>query len=185
MNETMNILLNRRSMRAYKPDMPTAEQLDQIMQAALWSPSAVNKQECHVTQITDAKLINDINMRARATFDDATNARFTERNGGDPDFSVYYFAPVVYVISSPDAEFYSIFDSGVTAQNICIAAESIGLNSCIIGIVRLMLQDEANKDLLAAMNLPKGNIPLMTVAVGYGNKEMPAPPRVDGRCNKV
>ena len=47
MNEVINGIFNRRSIRAYKPISVEQEKLDIILQAALCGPTAMNRQQTH------------------------------------------------------------------------------------------------------------------------------------------
>ncbi len=186
MNETIKAILERRSTRSYKSDMPKPELLEQIMKCALYAPSALNKQECHITQITDANIIDELNRAARVHFDDAINKRLTERNGGDEDFSVFYFAPCVFVISvEGDDEYHNAVDTGITAQNICIAAQALGLSSCIIGLTRPLFTKDSDCTAVKNMSIPATHKPVIAVAVGYANAEMPTPDRKAGRAHCI
>ena len=44
MNEAMNVLLGRRSIRSYRPEPLKKEDLDAIVKAGLYAPSAKNLQ---------------------------------------------------------------------------------------------------------------------------------------------
>ena len=44
MNETMQTILTRRSIRAFKPDMLPRETIDAIIEAGLYAPSGMNTQ---------------------------------------------------------------------------------------------------------------------------------------------
>ena len=44
MNEIMNVMKERRSIRKFKPDMPSKEDLNQIIEAGLYAASGMGKQ---------------------------------------------------------------------------------------------------------------------------------------------
>ena len=60
-NQTLDIINSRRSHRAYKADKIPDEILNDILQAGLASPSAMNLQPWHFSLVTDTDLINEIN----------------------------------------------------------------------------------------------------------------------------
>ena len=47
------ILLNRRSIRKYKPEQVSTELLDAVLQAGLWAPSGMNKQNTVMVAVRD------------------------------------------------------------------------------------------------------------------------------------
>ena len=68
MNETMNALLTRRSVRKYTPEMPKREDLEQIIQAGLYAASGMGKQSPIVVAVTDKKLrdrLSEVNAEIR------------------------------------------------------------------------------------------------------------------------
>nr|HPJ23597.1 nitroreductase family protein [Bacillota bacterium] len=130
MNETVEMILKRRSVRKYKSDMITEEELKTIVECGLFAPSAKNKQNWHFTVITNNEKIEEINRLA---------IEGMERLGieKEEDYHVFYHAPVVIVISSK-IEGYSEVNAGCVIENMAIAAQSMGIGSCIIGQTRYM-----------------------------------------------
>ena len=53
MNETLQTLLTRRFVRAFKPDMLPRETIDSIIEAGLYAPSGMNTQNTVIIAITD------------------------------------------------------------------------------------------------------------------------------------
>ena len=45
MNEIMNVMKERRSIRKFKPDMPSKEDLNQIIEAGLYAASCPEENE--------------------------------------------------------------------------------------------------------------------------------------------
>ncbi len=183
MNETINSLMMRRSMRKFTAEMPTEQQLATIVDAGLRAPSAMNLQSNHITVLKDAGLIAELNMGVRSKMYDAAKARMSERCGCE-DFSIFYGAPCVLLISSNfELKDYSNIDVGIAISNICTAAEALGLNSCIIGMVRMFLTTPDCSDFVAKLKLPQGQNPVIAIAIGQGCMDMPTPPVNEGRYN--
>ncbi len=182
MNETINNIMNRRSMRGFSNEMPTKEQLTDILNAGLRAPSAMNSQCNHITVITDDALISELNEGVVNKMDDAAKARMRERCG--ENISVFYGAPAIMLISSTYMHGdYSKLDVGIAVENICIAAQSLGLNSCIIGMVAMFLSTSDSEAFVNRLNLPEGQKPIIAVAIGKGCIDMATPPINDGRSN--
>ena len=61
MNEIINAILARRSVRAFQDRQIKKEDLDVILKCAAYAPSAMNTQNWHFTAIRDAVLIEKVN----------------------------------------------------------------------------------------------------------------------------
>ena len=59
-NDTIDLLLSRRSVRAYKPDSISEEEMNSLLTAARYAPSAMGKQERFFSVVTDPKLLEEI-----------------------------------------------------------------------------------------------------------------------------
>ncbi len=183
MKDTIKIIMERRSMRGYTSEMPTKEQIKAILDAGLRAPSAMNSQSNHITVITDSGLIKELNDGVVSKMDEDSKARMRERTGSD-EISVFYGAPCVMLLSSNfQLESYATMDVGIAVENICIAAEALGLNSCIIGMVAMFLTTPESDAFIAKLNLPEAQKPVIGVALGTGCVDMPTPPINEGRFN--
>ena len=63
MNEAMNVLLGRRSIRSYRPEPLKKEDLDAIVKAGLYAPSAKNLQSTMLVAVQDADTIARLEER--------------------------------------------------------------------------------------------------------------------------
>ena len=54
-NETLHTLETRRSCRAYKPEQITKEELEAVLRAGTFAPSAMNRQSAKIVVVQDAK----------------------------------------------------------------------------------------------------------------------------------
>ena len=87
---------------------------------------------------------------------------------------------VVVVSGLKDAEFHTAVDCAIAAQNLVLAAESLGLSSCWIGLTHWYFQSEgARRDL----EIPEGYEPHFAIALGY--REGPAPEEPERRGHPV
>jgi nitroreductase len=143
MNPTMEVLLNRKSVRAYE-DRPIEPEIKaQILQATLRAPTAGNLILYSIIDVTDQHLKN----RLAITCD---NQPFIARAPMVWIFLADYQRWYDYFIASDVASvcqqnnqpmrtpeegdlFIACCDALIAAQNAVIAAESFGLGSCYIG----------------------------------------------------
>lgn len=174
MNETMQSILNRRSTRAFLSTPVGAEEIRALEEAALAAPTGMNRQELRFTFITDKELIDRIDRVCRETLAAAEGgrenlARLRER-GAD---SVFYGAPLLILISGRQTGWEKV-DAGIAAQNLTLAAESLGLGSCIIGMIRNVFRGENPMNLNRDFSFVDGEEFLISVAIGRKGMEKEA-----------
>ena len=56
MNEIMNVMKERRSIRKFKPDMPSKEDLNQIIEAGLYAANGMGQQATITIAVTNKEL---------------------------------------------------------------------------------------------------------------------------------
>ena len=85
-------------------------------------------------------------------------------------------APAAILISAPTAR---DINAGIAAENICIAAQAMGLGSCIIGLVRIVFGGTNGDAWAHRLGCPAGMVPALMISIGY-----PAPGGVRERTLK-
>lgn len=86
MNEALNNIKTRRSIRKFKPNPVPQEILDQIIEAGLYAPSSMGKQNTIILQITDSDLRDEISRMN------------CEIGGWEKGFDPFYNAPAILVV---------------------------------------------------------------------------------------
>jgi Nitroreductase family len=96
----------------------------------------------------------------------------------DPSFNVYYNAPVVIICTISEEAGWADLDIGAAAQNMCVAAESLGLGSIMLGMGAFALEGEKGKALKKELGIPDNYRHGISVSIGYKAKpDTPTPPR--------
>jgi nitroreductase len=187
MNEVLRTILKRRSIRQYKLDAVSREDIETVLQAALYAPSGAGAEPWHFTVITDRKVIEDFDARARAAMAESGIERI-ETLGKAPHYRVFFGAPVVILICGekilrkPGRHLSALADCSAAIQNMQLAAVSIGLGTCWIGLVRYLFEREP------AFMAPEGYEPLFALTLGHpaeGLLSEVLPPREDRRPGTV
>lgn len=177
----MNVLQairERRAVRDYLAEPVSAGMIYQLISSASWAPSAMNEQPCHFTVVTDAALLDEISIRAKAWLlksvsDMPRPAHFRDLLR-DENFHLLYHAPALIIISAPEQIPWAVEDCAVAAQNLMLAATSMGLGSCWIGFAQAWLNTQEARDLL---NLSGQNRCVAPIVVGHPKSLLPAIPR--------
>ena len=125
-NQVLDAIRERSSIRAYKDEALSDEEILVLKEAALQSPTARNLQAQRFFFITNKDVIDDVDRCvARAI------------NGGvlpENYRKTCYGAPLLIVIGIAKGSHYGLVDCGIASQSIALAAKSIGLDTVILGM---------------------------------------------------
>ena len=179
-NKTIYDLLHRRSCRAFKPALPTKEELDTILQCAVYAPSAMNAQPWHFTMIRKKELLDEMSAAMADIMKSSGDEKAVQR-ASVPGFSSFHNAPCAVMISGPEDARFRVSDCGGAAVNITVAAQALGVGSVIVASVLPAFHGPYAAELLKQLQLPDGYVPTLMVALGYPvREETAAPERKDG-----
>ena len=169
-NEVINTIMARRSVRKYLDKPVEHSKLEAIVKAGINAPSAMNRQNWAVRVIEDYKLIADVSEVYKQE-----NPQMVER---DPNFkNMFRNAPNLICVCAPTDGNFNL-DAGLLGENMMLAAQSLGLGTCIqTGPVRFLLTNEKAKPFLQALDIPEGYKLLYVIAVGYPDEKPDAKPR--------
>ena len=134
-NAILRAIDERRSIRAFENKELTQDEIELLRQAVLAVPTAMNLQELKYSFILDTNIIEEISQAVIKTFEQDNNLETLERIRSRHT-SVFYGAPLVVTISAPAGNHYSAVNAGIAVQTLALAAQSMGLGSCIIGMAR-------------------------------------------------
>jgi nitroreductase len=82
----------------------------------------------------------------------------------DPNFHIFYHAPVLIIISAIEAGPWIVEDCALAAENLMLAAYAAGVGSCWIGFAQSYLNTPDGKKVL---DLPDAWVPVAPIIVGY------------------
>jgi len=163
MNEVLNVIKQRRSVRAYQAEQVKEHELQAILEAGLWAPSAHNSQPWHLTVIQDAELIAHISAVSTKYMAKSPVAWVAAM--GQSGRSIFYNAPTVIVVAGKKLDLLEpLIDCSAATQNMLLAAEALDLGACWIGLIRFFFNDEKEVEKL---QLPAGYKPLYAICLGY------------------
>ncbi len=175
MNETIDTILARRSVRAYRPDAVPEEYLNKIIECGLFAATARGLQPWHFTVVTDRSLLDRI---SRACCRAAGAAEYSDNFRG---------APCAIIASFEEANpRFGEIDCANAVENMALAACALKLGSCYIASFRMAFETDERDALIAALGIPAGYKPTLSLAVGYA-AEVPGEraPRREGTVNWV
>ena len=171
MNETINTLLTRRSVRRYKADQVSDELLDTVLNAGQYAASGMNSQNTVLVAVRDPKTRDQLSKMNAAVMN----------SSNDP----FYGAPCVIVVLANTTRGTWVEDGSLVIGNLMAAAHSVGLGSCWIHRAREMFDSDEGKALLKEWGLPETMRGVGNCILGYPNEVPGDKPRLDGRIIKV
>lgn len=185
MNETLETIKKRRSVRAYQ-DRPISDaDLAAIMEAAIYAPSAMNQQKWHFTVIQSGETLDRLMQTARENLLKSPIEFFRER-ASNPDFNVFHKAPAVVIITADEKAVFTEMDCGMAAENIALAATSLGIASCTIGMSAALFEGDDAAAVKKELGIPEGYRFVISMALGYAAGDMPpAPPKNKENINYI
>lgn len=185
MNDVLRVIHERRSTRAFKSDAVSRELIEQVVEAGLYAPSAHNHQSWHFTVITNEEFLSHMNQVAKATAR-ASESEFLQKIGNNEQYNVFYKAPVVIIVSGNESAFSPRLDTAAAAQNMLLAAESLDLGACWVGMLRLCINGPEGEKVVQKFELPEGYLPYFAVVLGHkAHAGGAAPRRKEGTVNYI
>lgn len=168
--EVFDALLNRRSVRRYKPELPAREDLEKIAEAGLYAASGKGMQTVRIVIVTKPELIATLREWNRVI------------GGWDEGVDPFYGAPALLLVLADRASPNHVYDGALAMGNMMLAAHALGLGSCWINRARQEFDSDEGKALLASLGVEGDFEGIGHCIVGYPDGPAPkAAPRKPGR----
>lgn len=165
-NEVVDAILQRRSVRSYQDKQIEDEQLEVLLTCAKYAPTGLNNQPWNFTVVQNKELLEKM---ARECFEVNRKNNIPWYQGEYCD--VFYHAPTVIFIHRDMNKQLSYFDCCLAAENIVIAAKSLGLGSCILIDALAMFNGDRKEEFFEDLKVPQGYIPHIAIAIGFQDKQ--------------
>lgn len=142
-------LLNRRSIRKYKDQKISSQDINTMLKAAMYAPSAMNTQAWHFIVIEDKNILLN-------TLQSIPYAEMLKQSTA---------AILVCGDSSIEKnESWLLQNCSAVTQNILLSAFGLGIGSCWIGIQGM---DEIVRNIKHQFKLPENIVPVSLISLGY------------------
>lgn len=160
-NELLELLKTRRSVRKYRPEQIRPEELDAVLEAGTYAPTARGAQSPVIVAVQD---------RETWDFISRLNAQVM---GSESD--PFYGAPsIVLVLADPSFD-TCVEDGSCVLATLMQAAHALGLASCWIHRERQIFESQEGKALLKKWGLPDNLRGVGAIALGYAEGDPPQP----------
>ncbi len=175
-NEVTDTIAARRSIRKYTDRRLTAEELETILECGTLAPSGMNLQQWFVAAVQDPALLREISaLQKEAMLAMPGLPPAMKEKTADPAFDATFGAPALLVVTSGSPR--GSTDACLLGENMVLAAQSLGLGTCVSGSVVMAFQGEKGKALLARLGVPEGYEPVFGITVGQPAEAPEAKPR--------
>lgn len=135
----------RRSIRSFKDEPVSKEQIEAVLEAGTWAPNGIGDEPWRFVVIQDKKLIKYVSDETK-TLMIQTKHPFAERHTKTDADTICYDAPVLILICAEKSQYFPgeqltgmyLPDCVLAAQNMFLKAYELGLGTCYMGLVYLL-----------------------------------------------
>lgn len=135
MNEVLKVLKERRSCRSYRPEQITDEELNAVLEAGTYAPTARGQQSPIIVAVQNPAVVEQLRKMNAAVL-------------GTPEADPFYGAPTVLVVLAARDNTNRVYDGSCVMSNLMNAAKAVGLASCWVHRAKEVFDSEEGKALL-------------------------------------
>ena len=162
MNNTLLTISKRYSCRNYKQDPINEDDLNLILQAGLFAPTALNSKLCHIFALTNKA---DVDKLAHVIKLEMNSQGLNKPN----DYHCAYHSPMLIIVSGPKDYTRRVEDGSCMLENMFLAATSLNIGSCWINQLRDTQNAKDVRDVLTSFGIPENHLVVGCVSLGYPN----------------
>ena len=159
MKETIQDLKTRRSIKKYKPEQITKNELVQVLEAGMNAPSGMNRQAAVMVVVQEPEMLQKLS---------AMNASVMGASI-DP----FYGAPTVIVVLGDCTVPTYQYDGSLVMGNLLNGAHALGLGACWIHRAKEVFSSEEGKKILKKWGLDERYEGIGHCILGYGEGDYP------------
>jgi nitroreductase len=167
MNEVLQNILTRRSVRSFKEEQIKDEELELILKAGVNAPSGMNKQSWQFTVVKNKEKINLLAKVVREVL------------GRDAGYN-FYAPPTLIMLSNDKDNTNGLADCSCALENIFLMANSLGIGSCWINQLKTICDEKEVREVLTSFGIPENHIVWGMASIGYPSGEAKEHERRDG-----
>ena len=172
-NPVIENIMARRSVRAYKEQAVPRELLEQVVECGINAPNAMNAQQWEV-RVVESKAWID---KATEAYKQSVKGTPAKKMVTEPSFkNMFRNAPAVIFIGHKPSK-YTAVDCGLMAENMMLAAQSLGLGTVCMASPVMFLTQAAGAEFLSSLSFSEGYEPLICIGIGYADEAPAAKPR--------
>ena len=181
MNQILSNIKERRSRREFTDRSIPEDDIERIIEAGRYAPSALNKQPWRFVVITDREAIRRLSVIVqnisrkilkflpilkilKSSLRDEKIVSAIKKSATSQTDTVFFNAPLLILLLSDKKETYADKDCAIASQNMMLYAHSVGISSCYIGRADLLALSQDARNIIGM----KPNLKLHSAVVfGY------------------
>ena len=140
MQDILETIISRRSVKSYKSDMVPNELVEKVIKAGTYAPSGMNRQAPIIVAITNKEVRDNLSKTVASM-------------RGRSDFDPFYNAPVVLVVLARKDMFTYVYDGSLVMGNMLLEAHSLGLGACWIHWCKEAFESDYGKSIISSLGL--------------------------------
>lgn len=161
MNEVIEMMKTRRSIRKFKPDALPDGIIEQIAEAGTYAATGKNLQSPTIIAVTNKQLRDRISEMNRKI------------GGWQEGFDPFYGAPAMLIVLADKNVPTAVYDGSLVMGNLMLAAHSLGIGSIWIHRAKEEFESEEGKAILAELGITGDQVGIGHCALGYIDGEEP------------
>jgi len=193
MEQTLQSILSRRSIRKYKPIQISEEELSVLLECGLYAPSGGNCQYTRFTVVQKPEALAKFKQIVEQQFakmeiteglyKSKVHAIQMAKKGG---YDFIYNAPTLIIVTNKKGHGNAMADSAAAIENILIAATAMNIGTCWINQLTWISDDSVLREYLRELGVGDDEVICGSIALGYSDQPIAkAQPRLEGRIRRI
>ncbi len=180
MNQILENILSRRSVREYKSEQISKESLDQILLAGRYAASGKNKQPWKFIAVQDKKILNLVDKTLKQSILNIDSENTTEviskylnflKPKAESSDDLFLGAPTLIIIAAQKDNYTSRDDCALAAGNMMLMATELNIGSCWLGMLPIFTEAPEIRNIFEALGIPENYDIYSSLALGYPTKD--------------
>lgn len=193
MNEIIQGILDRRSIRKYTGQSVSPQDLDLILQCGLYAASGGNHQSARFTVVQNREILDQLICLVREAFLNMTpvegmyqNIAIRNAHNRPDSYDFTFHAPVLIIVTAPTGWPNGMADSASALQNMQVAASALGLGACWVNQLHWLTENHAVRAHLSSYGIRSDEEIYGSMVLGHPAATKPSPaPRKEGRVTII
>lgn len=193
MSTILDIIKKRRSIRKYKPEQITDEQLKMILEAARFAPSGSNNQSSHFVAVQSAVILDELRTIVRGEFAKMdengevygsikTSIKLSKKG----TYNFMYNPPTLIIAANRRGYGNAMADCSLALGNMMLTATDLGLGTCWINQLKWLNSNQRVIEYLKKLGISDEEIVCGSLAVGYPDQsDLPPIVRMGNRTDII
>lgn len=181
MNQVIECINTRVSVRNYKNEKISDEVVKELLSLGFRGPNAMNRQALAFAVVENKNKAKEFSDRAKKLRIEGEMMKSEPSEKliellSDENYNIFFNSPVqIFIFSAPEGV-KPVEDGAIAAQNITLAAHSMGYGTCFIGFAQGLGRD---KEFRSNLNVPGDYTYITALTLGVPAEDTPITDRKD------